>query len=107
MLKLGKYREIEAPAQIGLEGLRKGKGMFRIARQNEREYGLVDVMIKLSAYMLLPSQNAKALAQKALEKYKRENFKYGKLGYEVIFDLQFSYPDVFTRVLPGPTPERD
>jgi hypothetical protein len=107
LLKLGKYREVEAPAKIGLEGLRKGKGMLKVVRHNVREYGLADVMINLSAYLLSPNQEAKALAQKTPEKYKRENFKYGKLGYEVIFDLQFSYPDVFTPVLPGPNPEKD
>lgn len=107
LLKLGKYREVEAPAQIGMEGLRKGKGMLKAVRQNVPEYGLVAVMINLSAYMLSPSQQAKALAQSVLVKCKRESFKYGRSGYEVIFDLQISYPEVFTPVLPGPKPEMD
>jgi hypothetical protein len=107
LLKLGEYDQVEMPAKIGLEGLRNRKGRSKSVRQNVREYGLVDVMISLSAYMLSPSQQAKALAQKALEKYKKGNLKYGRSGYTVIFDLQFSYPDVLTPVLPGSDPEKD
>jgi hypothetical protein len=107
LLKLGAYKQVENPAQIGLAGLRQGKGMDPIARRNVKVYGLVSVMVHLSAYMLSPSQKVKALAQNALEEYKRENVKYGRSGYAVIFDMQFSYPDVFTPVLPGPDPEQD
>ncbi len=107
LLKLEEYKQVEIPAKIGLEGLRKGKGRVRSVRQNVREYGLVNVMINLSAYMISPNQLNRDAAQKALEKYKKENFKYGKLGYEVIFDLQISYPDVFSPVLPSSDPEND
>jgi hypothetical protein len=57
--------------------------------------------------MLDPNSDLKENAQKALEDYKKENVRYGRLGYPVIFDLQNSYPDVFHPVLPGPDPEKD
>jgi hypothetical protein len=59
------------------------------------------------AFRQMPSVEHKTQAQKALQIYKRENIRYGKRGYSVIFDLQFSYPDIFTPVLPGPKPDLD
>lgn len=106
-LKLSEYDKVETQAQIGLGGLRNRKGRINTVRQNVREYGLVGVMTNLSAYLLSSSEEAKTVAQKSLEKYKRENIKYGRSGYDVIFDLQFSYPEVFTPVLPGTDPEWD
>jgi hypothetical protein len=42
-----------------------------------------------------------------LRVYKRENVRYGRLGYPIIFDLQFSYPDLLQPVLPAQNPVED
>jgi len=60
-LKLGEFNQVAAPAQIGLEGLRQGKGRSRAARRNKREYGLAGVLLTLSAYKQSPSQTNKEL----------------------------------------------
>jgi hypothetical protein len=107
LAKLGRYDEVALPARKGFEGICNGKGVDRAPHNNSREYGLVAVLEGLAAYQMKPTPEGKEKAQKALTVYKRENLRYGRLGYEVIFDLQFSYPDVFTPVLPGPNPEKD
>jgi hypothetical protein len=107
LTKLERFGEAAEPARRGFEGISKGKGIQPAPHKNSREYGLADVLIALADYRLTPTSVGKKKAQKALVTYKKENFKYGKLGYGVIFDLQFSYPDVFTPVLPGPDPEKD
>ncbi|MCL4296642.1 MAG: hypothetical protein KJ077_12975 [Anaerolineae bacterium] len=107
LMKVERYSEVETPAQIGFEGLLKGKGLHPEPRSNEWVYGLVDVIKSLSAYKLNFSNERKRQAQQDLETYKEENFSYGKGGYGIIFDLQFSYPDVFVSILPGSSPEQD
>ena len=107
LMKLRRYEEVEQPAKIGFEGLLAGMGIYSNPRQNEREYGLANVMLTLSSYMLQPTELGRQQAQQALITYKEENVKYSRRGYAIIFDLQFSYPDVFIPVLPGPDPELD
>jgi hypothetical protein len=106
-LKLGEYQKVTNPAKKGFDWIVKGKGIDKAPHRNSREYGLADVLFTLSDYMLNPNSELKEKAQSALEDYKKENVRYGKLGYPVIFDLQNSYPDVFNPVLPGPDPEKD
>lgn len=107
LMKLRRYNEVEQPAKIGFEGLLAGLGLYSSPRYNEIEYGLVNVMLTLSNYLLHPTEIGKQQAQQALITYKEENTKYSKRGYAIIFDLQFSYPKIFTPVLPGPDPEKD
>ncbi|MCI0563087.1 MAG: hypothetical protein MN733_31805 [Nitrososphaera sp.] len=107
LAKLEQYGEVAEPVRLGFEGLRKGRGVHESPHKNSREYGLADVLLTLSDYKLEPGSKAKQAAQEALVIYKQENVKYGRLGYPVIFDLQFSYPDVFITVLPNPDPKKD
>lgn len=100
LTKLERYNEVAKPVKSGFEGLQKGRGIHKPPHKNSREYGLVDVLITLSDYKLKPAPEARQAAQKSLIIYKEENVKYGRLGYPIIFDLQLSYSDVFTPVLP-------
>ncbi len=107
LAKLGRYAEVHAPAQVGFDWLSKEKGVDKAPHRNALEYGLVAVLEALAAYQVEPTAERKQVAQQALVTYKQENVRYGKNGYKVIFDLQRSYPDVFTPILPGPRPEDD
>jgi|GEM_PF-4699707 len=107
LAKLERYVEVAEPAQLGFEGISKGKGIFPSPHRNTREYGLADILVALANFKLNPTSAGQQEAQKALMAYKKENITYSRLGYGVIFDLQFSYPDVFTPVLPGLDPEED
>ena len=107
LTKLGRYDEISEPAQKGFAGINKGKATYKAPHKNSRVYGLVDVLINLSIYKIEPNDENKKRAQKALSFYKKENQRYGRLGYNIIFDLQFSYPDVFEPILPSEDPNED
>ncbi len=56
LLKLAKYDEAKTQVHIGLEGLRNRKGRSKSIRQNVREYGLVNIIINLSIYLLSQNQ---------------------------------------------------
>ena len=107
LTKLGRYAEVTEPARIGHEAIRRGKGINPTPYVNALEFGLSKVLIELANYQLSPDEKQKKAAQKALQAYKDNNFKYYRMGYAVIFDLQFTYPDVFTPVLPGSNPDMD
>jgi hypothetical protein len=107
LTKLERYDEVVVFARKGFEEICKGHGIEKVPHRNSLEYGLVAVLEALAAYKLNPTPEGKKVAQRALLAYKKENARYGRLGYNVIFDLQFSYPHVFTSVLPGPDPEKD
>jgi tetratricopeptide (TPR) repeat protein len=107
LAKLGRYREVPEPAQRGFQGIIKGKGITEAPHKNSLEYGLADVLDTLVSFRLDPKPMSQQKSQDALLAYKKENFRYGRLGYSVIFDLQMSYPDVLKPVLPGPVPNED
>jgi len=107
LAKLGRYEEVLEPALKGFDGLKKGKGIHKAPHNNTIEYGLVNVLETLVTFQKEPIPENKQKSQKALMDYKKENVRYGRLGYGVIFDLQISYPDVFIPVLPGSDPEQD
>lgn len=107
LTKLGRYREVAEPARIGHEAIIKKRGIDPVARKNSREFGLTDLLIELADYQLFPDEQRKKSVQKALQAYKQANYRWGRLGYGVIFDLQFTYPDIFTPVLPGPDPKKE
>ncbi len=107
LAKLERYNDVTEPAGKGFDGICRGKGVFKAPHQNSKEYGLAHVLQALAAYKLNPTPEGQRDAQKALIAYKKENLRYGRIGYPVIFDLQLSYSDVFTPVLPGPDPEGD
>lgn len=107
LTKLERYSEVAEPAQRGFDAIRQGKGIQSAPHKNSREYGLVDVLVTLAAYKLNPSATGQQETQKSLITYKKENVRYGRHGYGVIFDLQFAYSDIFTPVLPGADPEKD
>lgn len=106
-LKLGQFMQVEHPAQRGFDGIRSGKGIHPVPYENTLEFSLPKVLKALAVYKLEGQPAQKKAAQKALLAYKEQNVKHGRLGYGVIFDLQFSYPDVFTPVLPGSDPDED
>jgi hypothetical protein len=105
--KLGRHDQVAGPARQGLEGINRGKGIDPIPERNALEYKLVDVLIAPADYRLKPDDSGREIAQQALADYKAHNFTYGRGDYRVIFDLQFSYSDVFSPVLPGPDPDTD
>ena len=107
LTKLGRYAEVAEPARIGHEAIRRGKGTDPTPYMNSREFGLSKLLIETAKYRLSPDDRQKKIAQKTLQAYKENNSKHHRLGYGVIFDLQFTYPDVFTPVLPGSNPEMD
>lgn len=105
--KLKRYDEVPVLAKMGLNAINKGMATYRIPHQNSRVYGLVDVLLNLANYQIQRNSELQKQTQEALMNYKNENRKYGRLGYDIIFDLQFSYPDIFKPVLPGSDPEQD
>jgi len=107
LAKLGRYKDVPEPAQRGFQGIVKGKGITEAPHKNSLEYGLADILETLAYFKLDPKPGSQQKAQDALLAYKKENYRYGRLGYSVIFDLQMSYPDIFTPVLPGPDPDND
>lgn len=107
LAKLERYGDVSEPAQRGFQGIVKRKGITEAPHKNSLEYGLAGVLHALVSYKLDPGPLSRQKAQDALLAYKKENFRYGRLGYPVIFDLQMSYSDVFKPVLPGPDPDRD
>jgi hypothetical protein len=107
LAKLERWDEVAAPVNLGFDGIRRGKGFTKAPHRNTREYGLAGVLLALSQHHLSPNDNSQPAIQKTMEVYKRENVRYGRVGYEVIFDLQFSYPHLLTPVLPDPDPLKD
>ncbi|MDX1601374.1 MAG: hypothetical protein R3191_07680 [Anaerolineales bacterium] len=106
-LKLGEYGKVRDPAVRGLEGIDGGHGLFEAPHKNSREYALVPLIIALAEHLQDGTEETREKAQEALQIYKKENTRYGRHGYPVIFDLQFSYPDVFEPVLPSDDPTKD
>lgn len=101
LIKLNKYELVHEAALKGFEAIRKGNATFNASHKNTEAYGLADLTIKLAEYKINPTEGNKQKAQNSLVVYKKENLRYGKLGYSYIFDIQISYPDVFTTVLPS------
>lgn len=106
-LKIGEYDRVRDPAMKGLEGIEAGRGTHKAPHKNSREYALVPLIIALAEHLQNGSDETRQQAQEALLEYKQENVRYGRHGYPVIFDLQFSYPDVLDPVLPSDDPEKD
>jgi hypothetical protein len=107
LAKLGRYREVRKPADLGFKWIGRGKGLYKEPPYDPKVYGLAAVLKALAAYKLQPSGEGKAEAQRTLVAYKGETYPHNRAAYDVIFDLQFSYPDVFTPVLPGWEPGVD
>ncbi len=107
LAKLEQYNEVTQPAQKGFTGINKGKSTYKAPHRNSHVYGLADVIISLANYRIEPNREHEQRAQKTLLAYKKENRRYGRLGYDVIFDLQFSYPDLFEPILPSKNPNED
>jgi tetratricopeptide (TPR) repeat protein len=105
--RLKRYDEILDSAERGFDGINKGKSTYKAPHNNSRVYGLVDILVSLANYQVANSINMQKKAQESLINYKKENLRYGRLGYDIIFDLQFSYPHIFERVLPGTDPNQD
>jgi hypothetical protein len=101
LTKLERYREVRKPADLGFKWIGRGKGVYKEPPYDRKVYGLAAVLKALAAYKLWPSEEGKLEAQRALVAYKGETYPYNRAAYDVIFDLQFSYPDVFTPVLPS------
>ncbi|MFP3853200.1 MAG: hypothetical protein ACLFWD_02780 [Anaerolineales bacterium] len=107
LTKLGEHEQVKEPAQRGRNAIENGKGTHKAPHRNSREFALGPLLVKLADYKIHNESAIRQEAQQALIEYKQENVLYGRLGYLVIFDLQFSYPDVFDPVLPGEDPEKD
>ena len=107
LAKLESYEELSEPAQKGLAGINKGKATYKAQHRNSRFYGLADVLINLANHKIHSSEENKKLAQIGLLFFKKENLRYGRLGYDIIFDLQFTYPEVFEPVLPSDNLNKD
>lgn len=107
LTKLGRHSEITEPVRAGFEGICQGKGVFKAPHRNSRVYALADFLLTLREHALDPTLGKKQAAQEALAAYKRENVRYGRLGYPIIFDLQFSFPDLLHPVLPAEDPAAD
>lgn len=105
--RLGRYNEVHEPAMKGFHGINTGKTLYDEPRRNSHVYMLVELLINLASYQVSPSREGQRKVQEALVTYKNENLKYGRLGYDIIFDLQSSYPDIFEPILPGADPEQD
>lgn len=105
--KLNEYAKVEDPARKGRLALEEKKGTHKAPHRNSREFALAPLLVKLAKFKLNDEKASQEEVQEALQEYKSENVRYGRLGYPVIFDLQFSYPDVFDPVLPGDDPEKD
>lgn len=105
--KLKRYGEVFEPVEKGFDGINNGKSIYDIPSENLRVYGLASVLISLANYQIEQSRETQQRAQKKLLNYKKENSKYSRVGYDIIFDLQFSYPNVFESVLPGIDPDED
>jgi len=105
--KLERFDEVSDPAREGRRGIDEGNGTFDAPHRNSREFALAPLLIQLAEYTLYKQEASRKEIQRALLNYKSENVRYGRLGYSVIFDLQFSYPEIFDPVLPGPDPEKD
>ena len=101
LVKLNQFEESILYSKKGFQALLEGKGFYPEPRENVLEYGLVEVIQALAHYQQDPQPTNQARIQQALTNYKAENLAYGRLGYPVIFDLQFSYPHIITPVLPG------
>lgn len=106
-LKLKDYQKLEDPANMGLDGIEAGSATYDDPRKNSLEYALAPLVIALAEHLEEGSEEKRKEAQQALERYKHENTRYGRHGYPVIFDLQFSYPDVLDPVLPSDDPTKD
>lgn len=97
LAKLNKYELVNEFALKGFKAINKNKS----PHNHTAAYGLADLIIKLADYKINSIEENKKKAQKSLLVYKRENIRHGRLGYGYIFDIQNSYPDVFTQVLPS------
>lgn len=107
LTKLERFDQVIEPAREGRKGIEQGKGTFDAPHRNSREFALAPLLIRLAEFKMNDKKVSREEVQEALQDYKTENVRYGRLGYPVIFDLQFSYPDVFDPVLPGEDPEKD
>jgi hypothetical protein len=107
LMRVKRYSEVTEPAKKGFDGIMNGSSIYKIPQKNSRTYGLVNVLETLSSYQLSETPAAKREARAALLSYKNENFAHSRSGYDIIFDLQFCYPDVFDSILPGTNPDED
>lgn len=107
LLKLNKYDGVIKPAKKGFIEIDNGKSMYEVPSNNSRTYRLASLLIDLSEFRVNQTLRAKQKAQESLLLYKEENFIHGRLGYDIIFDLQFSYPDILKPVLPGSNSDED
>lgn len=105
--RLGRYDEVSEPANKGFENIKKGKGTYKAPHRNSWVYGLAEILMSLADYQVTHSIEMQRKAQHALIEYKKENLRYGRSGYDIIFDLQFAYPHIFTQILPGLDPNKD
>jgi hypothetical protein len=107
LAKLKRYVEVYEPVEKGLDGINNGKSIYDTPSKNLRVYDLARVLMKLASYQIEKNRETQKNAQSALLEYKKKNSEYSRAGYDIIFDLQFSYPDVFEPVLPGKDPDED
>jgi hypothetical protein len=107
LMKLGRHKDAIRFASRGQKAIEDGYGIFKEARRNTREYGLITVIRAIIDFELKSSDEAKHTAQQTLQNYKDASAKRNRLGYPVIFNLQQSYPDIFDPVLPGSDPDKD
>lgn len=107
LIKAKMYSEVFEAAKKGFEEIGKGKSIYQVPSKNSREYGLANVLINLAEYQMNQTPKGRRESQKALVFYKTENFMHGRIGYDIIFDLQFSYPNILEPVLPSANPDED
>jgi hypothetical protein len=107
LAKMGKYQDSILVTREGIKYIEKGYTLYQPFSEDPLIYGLPTLLLSLSDYHLFPNSESKQNAQQQLLAYKNLKAKGKKSGYAVVFDMQFSYPDVFDPVLPGPNPDKD
>lgn len=107
LVRLGQYDQAEKSTLIGLQGVLAGNGISTEAHVYKPSELLADLILKLAQYKKQPNSEYKDMLQEALQNCHEDGAQSIRSHYEVIFDLQFSYPDDIVPVLPSENPDDD